>query len=33
MSMQFNLEDMPLKDRDNNIIKNLQEMEARGNFD
>ena len=33
MSMQFNLEDMPLKERDNNIIKNLQEMEARGNFD
>ena len=33
MNMQFDLEDMPLKDRDNNIIKNLKEMEARGSFD
>jgi hypothetical protein len=24
---------MPLKERDNSIIKNLQQMEARGNFD
>jgi len=33
MNMQFNLEDMPLKERDNSIIKNLQEMEARGSFE
>ena len=33
MNMQFNLEDMPLKERDNGIIKNLQEMEARGSFE
>jgi hypothetical protein len=33
MNMQFNLEDMPLKERDNNIIKNLQQMEARGSFE
>ena len=33
MNMQFNLEKMPLKERDNSIIKNLQQMEARGNFD
>ena len=33
INMQFNLEEMPLKERDNNIIKNLQQMEARGNFD
>jgi hypothetical protein len=33
MNMQFDLEDMPLKERDNDIIKNLQEMEARGSFD
>ena len=33
MNMQFDLEDMPLKDRDNNIIENLKEMEARGSFD
>jgi nitrite reductase/ring-hydroxylating ferredoxin subunit len=33
MNMQFDLEDMPLKERDNNIIKNLQEMETKGNFD
>ena len=33
MNMQFNLEEMPLKERDNSIIKNLQQMEARGNFD
>ena len=31
--MQFDLEDIPLKERDNNIIKNLQEMETKGNFD
>jgi hypothetical protein len=24
---------MPLKERDNSIIKNLQQMEAKGNFD
>jgi len=33
MNMQFDLEDMPLKERDNNIIKNLRQMETRGNFD
>ena len=33
MDMQFDLEDMPLKERDNNIIKNLQKMEKEGNFD
>jgi hypothetical protein len=33
MNMQFDLEDMPLKERDNGIVKNLQEMEARGSFD
>ena len=33
MNMQFNLEEMPLKERDNSIIKNLQQMEAIGNFD
>ena len=33
MNMQFNLEEMPLKERDNNIIKNLKQMEAGGNFD
>ena len=33
MNMQFNLEDMPLKERDNSIIKNLQQMEARGSFE
>jgi hypothetical protein len=33
MKMQFNLENMPLKDRDNNIVKNLSEMEKSGNFD
>ena len=32
MNMQFNLEEMPLKERDNSIIKNLQQMEERGNF-
>ena len=32
MNMQFDLEDMPLKERDNNIIKNLHEMEKEGNF-
>jgi hypothetical protein len=33
MNMQFDLEEMPLKERDNSIIKNLQQMEASGNFD
>jgi nitrite reductase/ring-hydroxylating ferredoxin subunit len=33
MNMQFNLEEMPLKERDNSIIKKLQQMEAVGNFD
>ena len=33
MNMQFNLEEMPLKERDNSIIKNLQRMEAIDNFD
>ena len=33
MKMQFNFEDMSLKDRDHNIIKNLKQMEARGNFE
>lgn len=33
MNMQFNLEKMPLKERDNSIIKNLKKMEASGNFD
>ena len=33
MNMQFDFEDMPLKERDNNIIKNLHKMEERGNFD
>ena len=33
MNMQFDLEDMPLKERDNNIIKNLYKMEKEGNFD
>ena len=33
MKMQFDLEDMPLKERDNNIINNLHKMEERGNFD
>ena len=33
MEMQFDLEDMPLKERDNNIINNLQKMEERGSFD
>ena len=33
MNMQFDLEDMPLKERDNNIIKNLHKMEEEGNFD
>ena len=32
MNMQFDLEDMPLKERDNNIIKNLHKMEKYGNF-
>ena len=33
MKMQFELEDLPLKDRDNCIIKNLYEMEKSGNFE
>jgi hypothetical protein len=33
MNMQFDLEDMPLEERDNNIIKNLHKMEERGSFD
>ena len=33
MEMQFDLEDKPLKERDNSIINNLQEMEERGSFD
>ena len=33
IKMQFNFEDMSLKDRDHNIIKNLKQMEARGNFE
>ncbi|MDC0216198.1 aromatic ring-hydroxylating dioxygenase subunit alpha [Candidatus Pelagibacter sp.] len=33
IKMQFDLEDMPLKDRDSHIIKNLFEMEKSGNFD
>jgi len=33
MKMQFKQEDMPLKERDNSIIKSLQEMEERGNFE
>ena len=33
MKMQFDLEDMPLKERDNSIINNLYKMEEKGNFD
>ena len=33
IEMQFDSEDMPLKERDDSIIKNLQEMEERGNFE
>ena len=33
MKMQFELEDMPLKERDNNIISNLHKMEEIGSFD
>ena len=33
MKMQFELEDMPLKERDANIISNLNKMEERGSFD
>ena len=33
MKMQFDLENMPLNERDNNIISNLHEMEKKGNFD
>ena len=33
MKMQFEQEEMPLKERDNNIMNNLYEMEKSGNFD
>ena len=33
MKMQFELENMPLKERDKKIINNLKKMEERGNFD
>ena len=33
MKMQFDLEDMPLKERDKNIMNNLHEMEERGIFE
>ena len=33
MKLQFNSEDLPLKERDSKIISNLQEMEERGNFE
>ena len=33
MKMQFDLEDMPLKERDDLIMKNLYKMEERGSFD
>jgi len=33
MKMQFDLENMPLKERDSAIINNLHKMEERGNFD
>ena len=33
MKMQFDLEDMPLKERDNSIMNNLHKMEEKGNFD
>ena len=33
MKMQFDLEDIPLKKRDNDIIKNLHKMEKSGNFE
>jgi hypothetical protein len=33
MKMQFELEDMPIKERDANIISNLNKMEERGSFD
>ncbi len=32
MKMQFDLENMPLKDRDNQIINKLSEMEKSGEF-
>ena len=32
MKMQFDLENMPLKDRDNQIINKLSEMEKKGTF-
>ena len=33
MKMQFDLEDMPLKERDNTIMNNLHKMEEKGSFD
>ena len=33
MKIQFEQEDRPLKERDNNIMKSLHEMEKSGNFD
>ena len=33
MKIQFEQEDRPLKERDNNIMNNLHEMEKSGNFD
>ena len=33
MKMQFDLENMPLKERDNNIMKKLHEMEEIGNYE
>ena len=32
IKMQFNFENMPLKERDKNIINNLSEMEKSGSF-
>ena len=33
MKIQFDLEDMPVKERDAHIINNLSKMEKSGNFD
>ena len=33
MKMQFELEDMPLKERDDYIINNLSKMEKSGDFE
>ena len=33
MKMQFNLEDMSVKERDTQIINNLSRMEKKGIFD